>query len=741
MEKKDQLNPEIKTENVREGYENTDHKKENKAEEKQLTQQKKPVEESKKVSVKLSDKDDVSRSSEIPDNAVASDSDESETKQADTKTLASQEDSAIGEEEKPAPKPEEEQAVDDKTLKEKKTKKTGESAVEDSKTGRSAGKEKGNKPEVVAEAEKDKTKSVDKPEEPEEEYLTETYSGLSKKELVDAIESLVKIDDIAYIRKHIGYIKVAFRRLLKEESLNDYEKKMGADAEQLTEDIEDPLVTRFNKAFERYKEIKTVYDQNFEKQKQDNLAVKKQILEELRGLIESDEELKLTYDKFRELQERWKQIGPVPQNAKNTLWNNYHFLVEKFFDKVKINKELKDLDLKKNLEAKTELCEKAEELLLEPSITKSFQNLQKLHEAWKEIGPVRKDKKDEIWERFKAATDKLNKRRSEFYKNVREEQEKNYSAKLVLCEKAEAIVELNPDTPRNWQENSEEINELFRVWKTIGFAPRNVNNEIWNRFRKALDTFFKNKKEFFKAYKELQNENYNQKVNLCMQAEALKDNDDWKKTTEQLIELQKEWKKTGPVPAKLTNKIWKRFRKACDEFFERKADYFSNINKRQEDNLKKKRELIEKIKTHKYTNDKNENLEVLKSFQRQWMEIGHVPLKEKDKLQNEFRKTVDEQFENLKISKKIKNTLAFRNRIENVKDTPNAGNIINKERTFIINKINNLQNDINLWENNIGFFASSKKADVLKSEFQNKIDNAKQELEILKEKLKILKEV
>ncbi len=739
MENNDQLNPSIDADNSRKGYENTDSEKTIEAEEKEVIEKQKPVKEQEKDATELSDKKGASQSSETSDDVPAPSSGKTKTKKTATEQQTAPKDPEVKEEKKPAG--EQKEDVDDKTPKEKSINEVEESTVENKKTESVAGKVKENDPEALTEAEEVKSKPADKPDETKEEDLTETYSRLTKEELVKAIESLVANDDIEHIRRHIGYIKAAFRRLLKEEDMKDYENQLESDTEPAKKDIEDSLVVRFNKAFERYKEQKALYDQNLEKQKHDNLAVKKRILEELRGLIESDEELKNTYDKFRELQERWKKIGPVPQNAKNTLWNNYHFLVEKFFDKVKINKELKDLDLKKNLEAKTELCEKAEELLLETSITKSFQKLQKLHEAWKETGPVRNDKKDEIWERFKAATDKLNKRRSEFYKNVREEQEKNYSAKLVLCEKAEAIVELNPDTPRKWLENSEKINELFRVWKTIGFAPRSVNNEVWNRFRTTLDNFFKNKKEFFKSYKELQNENYNQKVNLCMQAEALKDNDDWRETTERLIELQKEWKKIGPVPAKYANKVWKRFRKACDHFFDRKAAYFSNINQRQEENLKNKRELIEKIRNYNYTGNKNENLEVLKNFQREWMDIGHVPLKEKDKLQNEFRKTIDEQFENLKISKKIKNTLAFRNKIENVKNAPNADNIINKERSFIINKINNLQNDISLWENNIGFFASSEKADVLKSEFQNKIDKAKQELEVLEEKLKILKDV
>ncbi len=602
--------------------------------------------------------------------------------------------------------------------------------------------ETGKALETQKEDKKEEEKEEKKEEEKEDaEDLGERYSQMSREELVETLENLVKDEDVNTIRKHIGFIKAAFRKLLKEESLSDYEKSMGQETEQeeTAEKLVDPLTERFDAAFGVYKEKKTLFDQELEQRKQENLKIKEDILDELRNLIDSEEELKKTYDHFNDLQERWRQVGPIPQGSKSTLWNNYHFLVEKFFDKVKINKELKDLDLKKNMETKTELCEKAEELLLESSITKSFQRLQKLHEAWKETGPVPKDKKDELWDRFKAATDKLNSRRQEYYDTLREEQNKNYAAKILLCEKAEEIASRQPESPRQWQKNTEEINELFKVWKTIGFAPKKVNNEIWNRFRSALDSFFKSKKEFFKKFKEVQTENYNQKLNLCMQAEAIKDSEDWRRTTEELIELQKQWKKIGPVPAKFSDKIWKRFRSACDDFFNRKSEHFSNIGEKQDENLEKKKALIEKIKTHKYSDDNNENLKILKEFQREWMNIGHVPIKQKDKIQNEFRKAVDEQFEVLKISKKAKSTLSFRTKIENIKNSPQADNIIYKERNFINNKINALQNDINLWENNIGFFASSKKADVLKAEFEEKIEKARQEIAILQEKLKILR--
>ncbi len=608
-------------------------------------------------------------------------------------------------------------------------------------------KEKAEKAEVKEPSSEESAEEGHEDEDADEEDesdISERYNTLTREELVEAIEALVQNDDINHIRKHIGYMKVAYRNQLKSENESDYEKTISqkddsAEAEAAEKPV-DMLTERFEAAFTVYRQKKTVYDQALESQKQDNLKEKEAILEELRNLIESEEELKKTYDVFKELQDKWREIGPVPQGAKNTLWNNYHFLVEKFFDKVKINKELRDLDLKKNLEAKTELCEKAEELLLETSINKSFQKLQKLHDAWKETGPVPKDMKDEIWDRFKAASDAINERRQGYYETLREEQNKNYQAKIVLCEQAEQFAEFTSDSPRKWQDATDKINELFKVWKTVGFAPKKVNDEVWVRFRTALDNFFKSKKEFFGKYKDEQTENYNQKLNLCMQAEALKDSEDWKRTTDELIALQQQWKKIGPVPRKFSDKVWKRFRAACDEFFNRKSAYFSNIGEKQEENLKLKKELIEKVKTHEYSKDNNENLNTLKEYQRQWMEIGHVPIKEKDKIQNEFRKTINEQFDKLNISRKVKSTMGFKSKIDNLKNSPNADNIIYKERNFLVNKINGLQNDIKLWENNIGFFASSKKADVLKSEFEKKIEKAKSDIAIMEEKLKILSE-
>jgi hypothetical protein len=590
--------------------------------------------------------------------------------------------------------------------------------------------------------------SEDSDEEEEEEDESESheeetvrYNEMSREELVALLEETVKDGKIEEIKKRVALIKVAFLKLNKEEQHLKYERylEQGGDKEEF-EPTEDSLEQRFNNAFAIYRNNRQVYLENLEQEKQHNLEAKKIILEELKALIDSEESLKKTYDEFRELQDKWKEIGMVPKNEVNNLWQNYHFLVEKFFDKVKINKELRDLDLKKNLESKIELCEKAEELLLENSIIKSFKQLQSYHEKWKEIGPVPQDKKDEIWERFKSATEKINQRRRDHYNQLQEVQKNNLVAKSALCEKAEEILQLENNSIKDWQANTDKITELLKVWKTIGPAPRKQNDEIWDRFKTSLDTFFSGKKEYFQQIKDEQINNYNLKIDICAQAEALKSSTDWRKTTQDLINLQKEWKKIGPVPRKHSDKIWKRFRAACDEFFNNKSEYFANIGKHEKENQKQKEQLVQEVVNHAFKGNKSQNLDVLKDFQRRWTEIGHVPIKEKDRLQNEFRSAINSKLDELKISQAEIQTVNYKQRIENISENPNARRIINNERNTLINKKKKLEEEINLWENNIGFLAQSKKADLLKQEFEKKIDNAKKDLEVLNEKIHVLNE-
>ena len=565
------------------------------------------------------------------------------------------------------------------------------------------------------------------------------FELLSREELVSMLEEIVKEEEVTQFKRKISLIKVAFMKINKAEKDQKYEDFLEQGGDKKDYDSRpDDFENRFNEAFSIYKRKRKIFLEQLEKQKIVNLESKKIILEELKTLIDSEESLKKTYDDFKELQDRWKIIGMVPKNEVNNLWQNYHFYVEKFFDKVKINKELRDLDLKKNLEAKIALCEKAEELLLESSILKSFKQLQKYHQQWKEIGPTTQDKKDEIWERFKNATDKINELRKDHYEKLQENQNSNFVAKTALCEKAEEILQIENKTIKNWQENTENITQLLKVWKTIGPAPRKQNDEIWERFKTSLDTYFTNKKEFFQTIKEEQLNNYNIKLNICAQAEAVKDSTDWRNTTQELINLQKEWKKIGPVPRKYSDKIWKKFRASCDEFFKRKSEYYANIGQHEIDNLKLKEELITKVESYEFSKDKNGNLDILKEFQREWTEIGHVPIKDKDKIQKKFRNAINAHLDGLKISKAEMQALNYKNRIKALKDNPNANRILYNEKNQLVNKRKKIEEEINLWENNIGFLAASKKASLLKDEFEKKIENAKKEIEVLNEKIKFL---
>lgn len=603
-------------------------------------------------------------------------------------------------------------------------------------------KEEQPKPEAESiaaetEAKKDKDDELEDKEESEE-----VYQNLSREELVDLMEVTVQNPDVQAIKVKVALIKVAYLHKEKDQQQALYDSfiKDGGVQEDYSP-APDQLNERFQIAFNIYKEKKQRYNKDLEKEKIVNLETKKRILEELKTLISSEETLKKTYDEFKNLQNEWKKIGMVPKTEINQLWQNYHFLVEKFFDKVKINKELKDLDLKKNLELKIELCEKAEELLIETSIIKSFKQLQYYHEKWKEIGPVLQDKKDEIWERFKTASDQINDRRREYYNEKQGELESNYLAKTALCEKAEKLISQNPETLRHWQNRTSEINELLGIWKTIGPAPKKASNDVWARFKTCLDTHFTSYKEFLNKLKDQQLNNYNLKLDLCAQAESMKNSSEWRNTTHGLIQLQKEWKSIGPVPRKHSDKIWKRFRAACDEFFQRKSEFFSNVFQVEEENMKKKEELINKLKEVEFSGNRTQNLEALKNFQREWLGIGHVPIREKDRLQISFRSAINKHFDKLKIDASEINALNYKNRLESIKASPDAGRVIYRERNILQSKISKLQEDIMLWENNIGFLAKSKSANVVKVEYQGKIDQAKQELALLKAKMRYLKEI
>ena len=580
--------------------------------------------------------------------------------------------------------------------------------------------------------------------EPDEDELVEDNAdldGLNKLQLVEMLEELVQDSDVQNIKDKVAAIRLHFNKLNKEDMDNELDQFLqgGGEAESF-QHVEDPIEQRFNAAFGIFKANRAKQNEDMEKQKVENLAKKQAILDELKEIIASDDSLKKTYDDFRALQDRWKEIGPVPAAENSNLWNNYHFLVEKFFDKVRIGRELRDLDMKKNLDAKIELCEKAEELLDEKSITKAFKALQKLHEDWKEVGPVPQDKKDEIWERFKAATDKINQIRREHYAQIEEEQTGNLEAKKALCEKAEELIAEDYTSVNAWQKKSDELSEIFGVWKTIGPASKKDNEEIWQRFRGTMDAFFAKKKEFFATLKDRQTENLERKTQLCIEAEALMESTDWKNATEQIKKLQEEWKTIGPVPKRHTDKIWKRFRAACDTFFNRKNEHFSGRRTEEEANLAAKKALIEEIKAFEIGPSRNENMEAIKAFQKRWIEIGYVPMKYKDAINKEYRELIDGFFDTMRKNQNEASTNEFREMMEGWRDDPNANDRVHRERNTLQTRIQKLRDEIAAMENNIGFFSNSKNSELMRAEYEKKINKAKEDLKVLEEKLKIAEE-
>ena len=576
----------------------------------------------------------------------------------------------------------------------------------------------------------------------EEEEETECdFSNCNKLQLVELLEEAVQDVDVVKIKDKVTAIKIAFLKLNKEDRDRELEQFIldGGDKDSY-EHSDDPLEIRFKAAFNIYKANKAKFNEILEQQKVENHKMKLAILDELKQLIASEETLKKTYDDFNALQERWKAIGQVPANEITNLWNTYHFLVEKFYDKVKINRELRDLDLKKNLEAKISLCEKAEELLVEKSMTKSFKLLQKYHDEWKEIGPVPQDKKDEVWERFKLTTDKINQIRREHYAKLEEEQKANYDAKVAICEKIEEIINEQVASINAYQKKSNEVNELFKLWKQVGPIQKKQSDEIWNRFKTSMNTFFEAKKDFFNKLKVQQMENYNKKLQICVEVENLVDSTEWKKTTETIKKLQEEWKAIGPVPKRHSDKVWKRFRAACDEFFKNKAEHFSGIKGEEEGNLKAKQEIVERIKAFELQKDRNANMEAIKGFQREWMSIGHVPMKLKDALQNEYRSLIDGLFDKMRSNDNEATTAEYRNIVSVMKDDPDSRDKVRRERTNLQNRIQKLRDEIATLENNIGFFANSKQSEILKAEYEKKIQKIKNDVKVLEAKMKILNE-
>jgi len=564
------------------------------------------------------------------------------------------------------------------------------------------------------------------------EELIKEYSSTTREELVEELQNLIDRNDYEELRTKVPLLKNTFKNLpkpdLKIVHVSDSEQEEGSltTEEQFKEDVAD---TKFRELYNKYKEIRTENQKKEEQQKEENLKKKQNLLDDLKKLLDSEQTLKEIYDEFNKIQDKWKEIGNVPHNEVNNLWESYHFLIEKFYEKVKINKELRDLDLKKNLEKKLILCEKVEELLVDEDINNSFAILQEYHKQWKEIGAVPSDKNDEVWERFKRASDAINQRRREYYLKRSEELEENKAKKIALKEQITLVVSKEFKTMKEWNEATSEVNDLFVKWKTIGPVPKSDNETLWVQFKSMIDGFFEKRKQMFEQNRQTEEENYNKKVELCLKAEEISKREDFEIATRELKELQEEWKHIGRVKKNLSDKVWLRFRAACDEFFKRKSENYLQTHKDVEENLQKKQALIEELKDHRFVEDKQENVEVLKDFQKRWFDIGFVPREERKKLQKQWDEIIAGNRDKLQISAE---EIASKGR--------NGNNLFERLKeqgdVAVRRKINALEEEINRVENNIGFFANSKNADLLKQEFERKILKLKAQKEELMEKLK-----
>ena len=559
-------------------------------------------------------------------------------------------------------------------------------------------------------------------------------NGKSKQDLVDMFAELLETEPVQTLRKSVEAIKIAFYKQHRAEvdaARKAFEAEQGEGAEFVP--AVDALEVRLKDLFKEYRRRRDEYIADLDNHKEENLKTKLAIIEELKELVNSDETLNNTFAKFRELQQRWKDTGIVPQAKVKDLWETYNLHVENFYNFIKINKELRDLDLKKNYEQKILLCEQAEALAVEPSIVEAFHKLQKLHDEWREIGPVANEYKELLWERFKAASSRINKQHQEYFETIKQEQVKNLELKTELCQTTESLAEQPYTSRKEWNKASDKLLEIQKVWRTIGFAPKKDNTRIYERFRAACDRFFEAKREFYAGVKTEMEHNLQLKNEICEAAEALQNSDDWKHATDELIALQAKWKEVGAVSRRYSDQVWKRFRAACDKFFERKSQHFAGVENEYEANLQKKLALIEEMKT---ADIKTGGYEMIKEFQRRWSEVGYVPIKQKEALQKKYKEAVDVMFGVLRGSERDRSMNRFKERLQGIKGAGDKR--LRSERERLYNKVRQMEQDIALLENNIGFFSKSKNADAMVADIKEKIVKAKRELQDTIEKVRLI---
>ena len=574
-----------------------------------------------------------------------------------------------------------------------------------------------------------------------EEATANAVGKLSKEEILEKLTELVNAAAEA-TRNEVESLKQAFYKIHRaevEELKKAFLENEGEEKDFVVPEDEDE--NKLKELLAVYKEKRAAILAEEDRVKAANYALKLQLIDQLKVLTESQDDFNKLYNDFKDIQQRWKEVKAVPQEHANELWKNYQTYSERFYDIIKINNQFRDYDFKKNLEMKTALCETVEKLQTEPDVVSAFHQLQKLHQQWREIGPVAKELREELWTRFKAASTVINKRHQEHFESLKSKEQENLTAKTAICEEIEGIDFDALKTFKDWEDKNKEVIALQEKWKTIGFAPKKSNVKIFERFRAACDVYFNKKSAFYKSIKEDMEKNLELKKALCEKAEALKDSTEWKSTTEKMIALQKEWKTIGSVARKHSDAVWKRFISACDYFFEQKNKNVSSQKSVEQTNLAAKKELIEKIKNLDETLAAEDAMIELKAMMAEWNGIGHVPFKEKDKIYKEYHEAVDSQFDRLKVDQSDRKMQSFRSNLSDMAGGERGKGKLYGEREKLMRMFERMKNELQTYENNIGFLSiSSKGGGGLVKEMERKIEKLKDEMALIIKKIDAIDE-
>lgn len=592
------------------------------------------------------------------------------------------------------------------------------------------------KPEVAAAVTEEVVNQVSETQKVSEESLT-NYAAMDKKQLVEVLQNLAQ-QPVNEVKEDVVRVRVAFAAIRKEELAKEKEAFIAKGNEEAAfAPAADELEEQFKSLYAEIKEKRAAYNAAQDALKAENLAKKREIISKINEIAEDADNVNRQYSTVQQLQQDFKAIGEVPSENDTEVWKAYQVAVERFYDLLKMNKELRDYDFKKNLEQKQALCTEAEALDEEADIVDAFKKLQQLHTSWREIGPVSKEIREELWTRFKNASAVINKKYQSFFEERKANEKKNAEGKEALCVKIEAISTDNLKTYAAWDEATKAIIGLQEEWKKLGFASRKVNTELFARFRKSCDEFFAKKAEFFKRMKDELAANLAKKIELCEKAEALKDSTEWKKTTDALIALQKEWKTVGPVVKKHSDAVWKRFIAACDAFFEEKKKQNVNVHSVEHENLKQKKDIIAQINSILENKETEDAPNKVRELMKKWQEVGHVPYKEKDKVYAEYKAAIDKAFEQLDMKAKKARMANFANSINQMSDT---GKVYH-ERERLVRAYEMKSQELKTYENNLGFFnAQSKSGNSLVKEMERKIANIKEEIAMLEQKIKLIDE-